>query len=169
MKRDKFGSKVWLLTDSYSYYIPWFQVYLGKNRRNNELFTHKGLGYFVISTLGEPYLDQNRHFFFDNFFTSVDLMKSLKERHTYASGTVRVNRCDSPADLKRAKLKHGKVWTYQSGNLVATVWRDKRVVSLLSTNTPPEAEIHVVELRNTQGRRTLVVSMFTTRAWTGST
>ena len=25
------------------------------------------------------------------------------------------------------------------------MWRDKRVVSLLSTNTPPESEIHAVQ------------------------
>ena len=43
------------------------------------------------------------------------------------------------------KLVAGEVRPHQSGNLVATMWRDKRVVSLLSTNTPPEPEIHAVQ------------------------
>jgi len=37
MKPDKFGIKVWLLTDADTYYVSRFQVYLGKNRTNNDL------------------------------------------------------------------------------------------------------------------------------------
>ena len=74
MKPDKFGIKVWLHTDAEMYYVPRFQVYLGKNCTNSDLFRRKGLGYYVVWTLGEPYLD-NQHFFFDNFFTSADLSK----------------------------------------------------------------------------------------------
>ena len=36
-KPDKFGMKVWLLTDADTYYVPRFQVYLGKDRMNSEL------------------------------------------------------------------------------------------------------------------------------------
>lgn len=68
LKPDKVGIKVWLLADADTYYVPRFQVYLGKNRTNNELFRQKGLGFYVVWTLGEPYLDSHRHFFFDNFF-----------------------------------------------------------------------------------------------------
>ena len=156
MKPDKFGIKVWLLADADTYYVPRFQVYLGKNCTNSDLFRRKGLGYYVVWTLGEPYLDNNRHFFFDNFFTSADLMRDLQSRNTYACGTVRQNRKDFPADLKRMKLVAGEVRTRQSGNLVATMWRDKRVVSLLSTNTPPEPEIHAVQ-QVVRGRRKRVV------------
>lgn len=54
------------------------------------------------------------------------------------------------------KLVAGEVRTRQNGNLVATMWRDKRVVSLLSTNTPPEPEIHAVQ-QVVRGRRKRVV------------
>lgn len=100
MKPDKFGIKVWMLADADNYYVPRFQVYLGKNRTNSELFQCKGLGYYVVWTLGEPYLDNHRHFFFDNFFTSAELMRDLESRDTYACGTERTNRRDFPADLK---------------------------------------------------------------------
>ena len=57
---------------------------------------------------------------------------------------------------KRVKLVPGEVRTCQSGNLVATMWRDKRVVSLLSTNTSPEPEIHAVQ-QVVRGRQKQVV------------
>lgn len=54
------------------------------------------------------------------------------------------------------KLVRGEVRTRQSENLVATMWKDKRVVSLLSTNTSPEPEIHAVQ-QVVHGRRKRVV------------
>ena len=156
LKPDKFGIKVWMLADADNYYVPRFQVYLGKNRTNSELFQRKGLGYYVVWTLGEPYLDNHRHFFFDNFFTSAELMRDVASRDTYACGTVRTNRREFPADLKRQKLVVGEIRTRQCGNLVATMWKDKHVVSLLSTNTPPEPEIHAVQ-QVVRGRRKRVV------------
>ena len=129
LKPDKFGIKVWLLADADTYYVPGFQVYLGKNKTNNELFRQKGLGFYVIWTLGEPYLDNHRHFFFDNFFCSVDLRQSLESRNTYACRTVRMNRRDFPADLKLMKLVHGEIRRRQCGNLVATMRKDKRIVT----------------------------------------
>ena len=108
MKPDKFGIKVWLLADADTYYVPRFQVYLGKNRTNSDLFRQKGLGYYVVWTLGEPYLNISRHFFFNNFFTSAELMRDLQSRNTYTCGTVRQTRKDFPADLKRMKLVEAK-------------------------------------------------------------
>ena len=72
-------------------------------------------------------------------------MRDLQSQNTYACGTMRQNRKDFPADLKRMKLVSRRVRTHQSGNLVATMWGNKRVVSLLSTNTPPEPKIHAVQ------------------------
>jgi len=62
MKPDKFGIKVWLLADADTYYVPHFQVYLGKNRMNSELFQRIDLIYYVVWTLGEPYLNSKQHF-----------------------------------------------------------------------------------------------------------
>ena len=51
-----------------------------KNRTNSELFQRKGLGYYGVWTLRKPYLDNHCHFFFDNFFTSAELMRDLESR-----------------------------------------------------------------------------------------
>ena len=82
-------------------------------------------------------------------------MQSLESRDTYACGTVRINRRDFPADLKRTKFVCGEI-RRQCGNLVATMWKDKRIVTLLSTNTAPDSEILAVEER-VNGRRKCVV------------
>ena len=156
LKPNKFGIKVWLLADADTYFVPRYQIYLGKDRNNEELFKRKGLGYYVVWTLGEPYLDANRHFFFDNFFSSVDLMKSLESRGTYACGTVRSNRKGFPADLKNNKLVRGEIRTRQDGNLVTTLWKDKRDVAILSTNTSPASQIFA-ERQKVGGRLKLVV------------
>lgn len=75
-------------------------------------------------------------------------MNDLEARYMYACGTVCTNRRDYPSDLKRMKLAHGKVQTRQSANLDATMWGEKSVVSLLSTNTLPEPEIPVPVIQN---------------------
>ena len=54
------------------------------------------------------------------------------------------------------KLIRGEVRTRESGNLVVTMLRVKRVVSFLPTNTPTEQEIHAVE-QVLRGRRKRVV------------
>ena len=77
----------------------------------------------------------------------------------------------------RMKLVAGEVRTRQSGNLVATMWRDKRDVSLLSTSTPPEPEIHAVqqvvweresELFLLNWSKSLMLLLCTTLGWMGS-
>ena len=129
MKLDKFGIKVWLLADADTYYVPRFQLYLGKNRQqtrtNNELLRQKGLGFFVVWTLGETYLDDCRHFFFEN--------SSVQPISCSLCGRVRMNRRDFPTDLKQMTLVCDEIRARQSGNHVATMWKDKRVVTLLST------------------------------------
>ena len=80
----------------------------------------------------------------------------LEARNTYACGTMHTNRRDFPTNLKRMKLVQGEVRMWQSGKLVATMWKDKRVVSLLSTNAYPEPEITTV-VQQVRGRRKCVV------------
>ena len=57
--------------------------------------------------------------------------------------TIRLNRCGWPKELNAQvakKMKAGDVHFRQDGNMVATLWKDKRPVAVLSTltNTKPE-------------------------------
>lgn len=54
MKPDKFGIKVWLLADADTYYVPRFQVYLGKNRTTVSYFKEKVSVIMLFGLLESP-------------------------------------------------------------------------------------------------------------------
>ena len=92
----------------------------------------------VIMHLMEPFLHQNRHVYFDRYFTSPSLMECLHQHDTYACGTVMPNRRGLPPAMKKAKLKErGECIQKQKAPLVATEWRDKRQIHMLSTSQDP--------------------------------
>ncbi|CAB4006204.1 Hypothetical predicted protein [Paramuricea clavata] len=145
-KPNKFGIKVWMLADSENYFVPRFQVYLGKqqnaeNADENEAEGARGLGFKVVDFLGKPYYNTYRHFYFDNYFSSIPLLEHLLAKKTYACSTLRHNRKYFPADLKKIKLKRGEMRTRQNENLVCLAWQDKRLVTILSTNVDPQPEV----------------------------
>lgn len=99
-----------------------------------------GLGSHVVLTVGEKYLDRGHVFFYDNFFSSVGLAEELLRRRTRCCGTVRTNRKGWPKELdskKTKKMKRGETKMLQKGELLATVWYDKKPISILSTAIPP--------------------------------
>ena len=49
---------------------------------------------------------KNHHVFFDNFFTSEELLQDLVEDGIFACGTARKDRKGFPDELKRVKLKN---------------------------------------------------------------
>ncbi|CAC5408617.1 unnamed protein product [Mytilus coruscus] len=67
-----------------------------------------------------------------------ELFDQLLQDRIYCAGTVRINRRGMPEAIKGAKLKErGETLTMQKGNLVATAWKDKKIVTYLSTNSDP--------------------------------
>ena len=68
----------------------------------------------------------------------------LLSRGLYACGTVRTNRVGFPNDLKTNNLSRGEIAVRQSGKLTATIWKDKRVVSVLSTLSQPADTVQVI-------------------------
>ena len=65
----------------------------------------RGLGHRVVVDLVKPYFGHGYHIYFDNFFTLVPLVQELARHRTMACGTVRMNRKELPADVKKTKLK----------------------------------------------------------------
>ena len=139
-KPVKRGFKVWVMADSEDGYFLDVQVYVGRECCSNE---EKGLGKRVVLKLTEPLAGRHHHVFCDNFFSSPSLFIELLSRGTYACGTVRLHRKGIPIDLRHARLAKGEIRIRQSGNLTITLWRDKRIVSLLSTMTQPANTTHV--------------------------
>lgn len=52
----------------------------------------------------EPYLDEGRCLFVDNWYTSNDLPEKLLDRNTYIVGTLRANRKKNPKEVTNKKL-----------------------------------------------------------------
>ena len=87
-------------------YVQDFNTYIGK-QAGREVSKH-GLGYDVVLTLMQTYLEQGYHLFIDNFYSSVTLAKGLFNRGTLVTGTILDSRRDFPASLKKCK-EWGKV------------------------------------------------------------
>ena len=100
-----------------------------------------GLGHHVIMKMADRFLERGHHLFFDNYFSSVKLGQNLEETGTYTCSTIRMNRSGWPKELNAQcakKMKAGDIHFRQDGNMVATLWKDKRPVAILSTNAQPE-------------------------------
>lgn len=131
-----------------------FSVYLG---RVKDPMPH-GLGHHVIMRMGERFLGKGHHLYFDNFFSSVRLCQDLEQKDTFMCSTIRINRKGWPKELNSAKskkMKLGDVHFLQDGNMVATLWRDKRTVAILSTNAQPV--MGTAERKAPGGRKTVAV------------
>ena len=81
----------------------------------------------------------NHIFYFDNFFTSFDLMKVLAERSISASGTVRINRtnkCFLSTDDNLNNQDRG-FYDYRmdsKSHIFAVVWKENNNVKMLSNH-----------------------------------
>lgn len=96
--------------------------------------------------------NQIQHFqgyfvFFDNFYTSPALLKSLKELGLGATGTLRANRRGIPESvlvlkqaLGRADVPRGTGYYIRVEDDVYVCWRDKKAVLVMSNNYPGNSD-----------------------------
>ena len=94
-KPTKRGIKVWCRGDGHNGYLCEFQVYTGREESNET-----GLGARVVTDLSQKLQGKHFHLFFDNFFCSFSLLRSLLTNGLYGCGTARQNYKDFPALLK---------------------------------------------------------------------
>ena len=105
---------------------------------------------------------RNHHVYFDNFFSSVQLLLNLAKDGIYACGTLRSNRVGFPVDLiqhvqkgltsrgdyitRQCKSAQSPNWVRnnkQSSRLAVSVWQDNRPVVVVATNCDPTQTTHV--------------------------
>ncbi|GFR31520.1 piggyBac transposable element-derived protein 1 [Trichonephila clavata] len=109
-KSIRFVFKQWAMCCGVTGYCYNADIYEGKPSRISEEDNLEGdtygLGVSVIlnkiSTIDKP---EEHCFYFDNFFTSFDLLKNLKERNIPATGTVRCNRMNKCPIKKDKEMK----------------------------------------------------------------
>lgn len=143
-KPTKWGIKVWALADSSNGFLCNFCVYTGASSEQKE----NGMNNIesIVLNLCRPFEGKYHRLWMDNYFTSFPLLKKLKERAIYASGTVRWNRQGFPSSLKDiwnkkqlARLRateKGKFHAREKDGVVATIWFDNGIVSFLSNCIP---------------------------------
>ncbi|XP_045123814.1 piggyBac transposable element-derived protein 3-like [Portunus trituberculatus] len=106
-KPIRWGYKAWIAASllGYSYFID---LYQGKHRAKSDSCYKDtyGLGGEVVlkmlDRLESQYPGRKFSLFFDNFFTSIRLLETIKERGHSATGTVRSNRTEK-CPLSNAK------------------------------------------------------------------
>lgn len=131
------GLRVWMLCDSRSGYCHRARLYVGKM---SDDATTSAVGHRVVTSLVRGLEGRYHHLFMDSFFTSVPLLQRLLQDGLYACGPTNPNRRSYPDALKPhnvGKLAPGEFYQCQRGNLVATVTRDAKMVSCLSSNSAP--------------------------------
>ena len=133
-KPIRFGYKLWVIASDSGYPYK-FMIYCGKSTEEDSTQVKQhGLGHQVVTSLLSVLSYPECHeVFFDNFFTSYDLLVHLKSLKIKATGTARENR------LKHCPLKDTKVLkktprgTHDSkcdGIVGAVKWHDNQCVAI---------------------------------------
>lgn len=142
LKPIKRGYKVWVRSDEKGY-VCQFQIYVGKTNNQPE----KDLGKRVVLDLTRDLVGKGYHVYFDNFFNSVPLQKTLQAEYSYACGTVRANRQHLPSDLQSDKelQTRGQSDSRVSKDGLAFIkWRDRKIVHFLGNHQNPSNEATVI-------------------------
>ncbi|XP_065934674.1 piggyBac transposable element-derived protein 4-like [Magallana gigas] len=145
-KPARWGLKVWLRCDSLTGFCHQFDLYLGR-----EQYRGVAVGQAVVEKLTAGLENKNFHIFYESFFTSVSLAKSLLSQKIFTCGTIVRNRKGFPADLKNVPnmiqgdflIRYDYTFTRclddQSFlcNLTATLWMESKLVAVLSIAASP--------------------------------
>ena len=88
----------------------------------------------VVLELLEPLFRRGRTLWIDNFFSSPELARKLKTKHsTDCADTLRLNRKNVPKELKDKKLEKREIIARRSGPVTVLKWPDKSNVTMVST------------------------------------
>ena len=141
-KPNRFHFKFFQVCEAESGYISGFEIYTGKGGSSCAetapvldpsctRTTRLVVGLLHHSNL----LNDGRHVYMDNYYSSPELMMELFHQKTFSAGTVRANRKGLPLGVteNKKKLKKGEVVFRRNGPLLALAWCDKRSVYMIST------------------------------------
>lgn len=134
-KPDKYGIKGYIVSESVTGYVWRYQVYHGEGRKLVE----------IVQSLLEPARGKGHSVYMDNYYNSVKLCQILKDQGIDSVGTVRANR-GAPKLLqiagKALKAKGSTVYACITNDnkpkVLVQYWKDKRVVSTVSTKNSPQ-------------------------------
>lgn len=152
MKPIKRGFKIWVCACSETGYMLSFDVYTGKKSDQTREY---GLGGRVVLDLTTPFLGIGHCIYFDNFFSSIDLVHHLLEETTFTCSTIRSTRDEYPTDMTPDKeLKKHEHDFCQVGDVSVVKWKDRgsKAVSIISSMSNPTTTKKVLRT-NEKGSR----------------
>ena len=132
-KPIRFGYKLWALCGSNGYCFN-FDLYCGKETTNKN--SDLGVGSRVVLNMLECTEHPQGHtVYFDNYFTSRDLLLHLRSIGYRATGTVRENRTDKCPLQTTKELEKMPRGSYDyafdtSGEILFVKWNDNKCVSI---------------------------------------
>ena len=85
-KPTKNEIKVWMAADVSKGFVINHKVYLG--RQAGHINIANGLGYSVVMEFMVPFSNKNLYVYFDNIFSSPELLQDPQDKGTYACSTV---------------------------------------------------------------------------------
>lgn len=114
-----------------------FVIYQGQNSISEDLKKAFGLCSGVVLHLAQRIpLRCNYELYFDNYFTSIPLLRQLKKDGILAAGTVRTNRlAKCPISSTQAMKKRPRGYSEEcvtQDEIVAVSWRDNNCVTIAS-------------------------------------
>lgn len=136
-KPEPWGIKVYFLCGRSGLSYD-FVIYQGATTELSERDkTALGHGAAVVTHLCQRLQNPNHKLFFDNYFTTYNVLEVLAEKKIYAAGTARVCRFAKPpliSDKDMAKKVRGNHDEIRSrdGKVVLTKWFDNRAVVMAS-------------------------------------
>ena len=139
-KPTKWGFKLWVLADMTGYTVD-FDIYTGKSADKSD----SGLSHDVVMRLVKPLAFQGYELYVDNFYSSPNLFVNLLDHGITATGTFRSNRRGLPPEvvalklaLEKSKAPRGTGYYYRDDKtgIVYCLWKDTRIVSVMSTCHP---------------------------------
>lgn len=138
-KPTKWGIRIYVLSDSHTGYIYAMLPYYGSVTTEILIRPDLPVSSRIVLQLYHTLLTANPeakgyHIFTDRFFTGIPLAQELLKLNCYLTGTINTNRKYIPAMIKKPALtKNNIVAAYRSGAILLLAWRDKRIVTMLSS------------------------------------
>ena len=103
------------------------------------------MGPRVVTDLTRSLVGKNYSVYFDNYSTSLPLLRQLKTENIHATGTIRKGRKEIPKDFRPDKeLKRGNYdWRVTNDGICCVKCMDKRIVLLASNCEDPSETDYV--------------------------
>ncbi|XP_066978937.1 piggyBac transposable element-derived protein 3-like [Macrobrachium rosenbergii] len=148
-KPIRFGYTIWSLcgNDCYPYHL---KLYQGKGEGRNQPLG-KSIITKMVDVISSRSNTEKHQLYFENFFTSYDLLVQLTESNAKATGTIRENRSAGAAKAlsttkELQKMERGTFDHRSDGKVYVAKWNDNDVVGIES-NWETHDPVHTVNRR----------------------